>query len=74
MNIRIAKVAFENPFEALTSDRLSDPGMVALVRELQAKGLEIIEGTYNEADDVALRLQEAAIRKLDFAILMLNFI
>jgi hypothetical protein len=57
----IKKVAFEDPFEALTPDQLGDLGMVARVRQLQAMGRKVGEGILKEAEDAARRLEKAEI-------------
>jgi hypothetical protein len=57
----IKKVDFEDPFEALTPDQLGDLGMVARVRQLQAKGRQVGEGTIKEMEEAALRLEKAGV-------------
>jgi len=57
----VKKVDFEDPFEALTPDQLGDLGMVARVRQLQAKGRQVSEGTIKEMEDAALRLEKAGV-------------
>jgi len=57
----IKKVEFEDPFEALTQDQLSDLGLVARVRQLQAMGRKVGEGTLKEAEESARRLEKAEI-------------
>jgi len=57
----IKKVEFEDPFEALTTDQLGDLGMVARVRQLQAAGRQVSEGTIKEMEEAALRLEKAGV-------------
>lgn len=57
----IKKMAFEDPFESLTPDQLSDLGLVARVRQLQAMGRNVGEGTLKEVEDAARRLEKAGI-------------
>lgn len=57
----IKKVEFEDPFVALTTDQLSDLGLVARVRQLQAMGRKVGEGTLKEAEESARRLEKAEI-------------
>ena len=54
----IKKVEFEDPFEALTQDQLSDLGLVARVRQLQAMGRQVGEATTKEFQEAALRLEK----------------
>ena len=54
----IKKVEFEDPFEALTQDQLSDLGLVARVRQLQAMGRQVGEATTKEVQEAALRLEK----------------
>ena len=57
----IKKVEFEDPFEALTSDQLGDLAMVARVRQLQAAGRQVSEGTIKEMEEANLRLEKAGV-------------
>jgi hypothetical protein len=57
----IKKVEFEDPFEALTPDQLGDLGMVARVRQLQAAGRQVSEGTIKEMKEATLRLEKAGV-------------
>ena len=57
----IKKVEFEDPFETLTPDQLGDLGMVARVRQLQAAGRQVSEGTIKEMKEATLRLEKAGV-------------
>ena len=57
----IKKVEFGDPFEALTQDQLGDLGMVARVRQLQAAGRQVSEGTIKEMQEATLRLGKKGI-------------
>ena len=57
----IKKVDFDDPFEALTQDQLGDLGMVARVRQLQAAGRQVTEGTIKEMEEATLRLEKKGI-------------
>jgi hypothetical protein len=57
----IKKVEFDDPFETLTSDQLVDLGMVARVRQLQAAGRDVSEGTIKEMEEATSRLEKAAV-------------
>jgi len=57
----IKKIVFEDPFEALTPDQLSDLGLVARVRRLQAMGRRVGEGTTKEVQEATLRLEKAGV-------------
>ena len=57
----IKKVEFEDPFEALTQDQLGDLAMVARVRQLQAAGRQVSEGTIKEMEEANLRLEKAGV-------------
>lgn len=57
----IKKVVFEDPFEALTPDQLSDLGLVARVRRLQAMGRQVGERTTKEVQEATLRLEKEGI-------------
>jgi hypothetical protein len=57
----IKKVEFEDPFETLTPDQLGDLGMVARVRQLQAAGRQVGEGTIKEMKEATLRLEKAGV-------------
>jgi hypothetical protein len=57
----IKKVVFEDPFEALTPDQLSDLGLVARVRQLQAMGRQVGEGTTREVQEATLRLEKGGV-------------
>ena len=57
----VKKIEFEDPFEALTPNQLSDLGMVARVRQLQNAGRQVSEGTIQEMEAAALRLEKAGI-------------
>ena len=57
----IKKMVFEDPFEALTPDQLSDLGLVARVRQLQAKGRQVGEGTTKEVQEATLRLEKDGV-------------
>ena len=58
----IKKVEFGDPFEALTQDQLGDLGMVARVRQLQAAGRQVSEGTIKEMQEATLRLGKKGYR------------
>ena len=57
----IKKFEFEDPFEALTPDQLGDLGMVARVRQLQAAGRQVSEGTINDNEEATLRLEKTGV-------------
>ena len=57
----VEKVEFEDPFEALTPNQLGDLGMVARVRQLQAAGRQVSEGTIKELEDATLRLEKTGV-------------
>jgi hypothetical protein len=57
----IQKVVFEDPFESLTPDQLSDLGLVARVRQLQAMGRQVGEGTTQEVQEATLRLEKDGV-------------
>ncbi len=57
----IKRVEFDDPFESLTSDQLVDLGMVARVRQLQASGREVSEGTIKEMKEATGRLEKAKV-------------
>lgn len=57
----IKTVEFEDPFEALTSDQLADLGMVARMRQLQAAGRDVSEGTLQEMTEATNRLEAAGV-------------
>jgi hypothetical protein len=57
----IKKIEFEDPFETLTTDQLEDLGMVARVRQLQAAGRQVSEGTIKEMEEATLRLEKAVV-------------
>ena len=57
----IKKVAFEDPFEALTPEQLYDLGMVARFRGLQDQGRGVGEGLLKEAQEATQSLNEQEI-------------
>lgn len=57
----VKKMVFEDPFEALTPDQLSDLGLVARVRQLKATGRQVGEETFKEFQEAALSLEKAGI-------------
>jgi hypothetical protein len=57
----IKKVEFEDPFDALTTDQLVGLGMVARVRQLQAAGRQVGEGTIKEMEEATRRLEKSGI-------------
>jgi hypothetical protein len=57
----IKKIEFEDPFETLTSDQLVDLGLVARVRQLQAAGREVTEGTRKEVAEATTRVEKAGV-------------
>jgi hypothetical protein len=57
----IKKVEFEDPFETLTTDQLSDLGLVDRVRQLQTAGRQVSEGTIKEMQEAILRLEKKGI-------------
>ena len=57
----VEKIEFEDPFEALTPDQLGDLGMVARVRQLQAAGRQVSEGTIKEMEEATLRLEKGGV-------------
>ena len=54
-------IEFEDPFEALTSEQISDLALVARVRRLLAEGGQVDEIAITESGEVTQRLEEAGV-------------
>jgi hypothetical protein len=57
----IKKVEFDDPFEALTSDQLVDLGLVARVRQIEASGRDVSEGTVKEMTEAMQKLEKTGV-------------
>ena len=57
----IKKIEFDDPFTVLSTDQLADLGMVARVRQRQAAGRDVSEGTIKEKEEATGRLEQAGV-------------
>ena len=57
----VKHIEFDDPFEALTMDQLSDLSLVAKIRELQAQKREVGEVTLREVETATQRLKAANV-------------
>ena len=57
----IKKMEFDDPFTVLSTDQLADLGMVARVRQRQAAGRDVSEGTIKEKEEATGRLERAGV-------------
>jgi hypothetical protein len=57
----IKKIEFDDPFTVLSTDQLADLGMVARVRQRQAAGRDVSEGTIKEKEEATGRLERAGV-------------
>ena len=57
----IKKIEFDDPFIVLSTDQLADLGMVARVRQRQAAGRDVSEGTIKEKEEATGRLEQAGV-------------